>query len=1186
MSTDSYRNAYVSSTDMAGSNAAPGGTPQNGYPWQANGNVETNHQIPPWQLQGSASASESWTQPVAEAPNYAYPSAGNNVPHQQIASRGAAQHSTQHTEQPAQYYAEQQVPQGGAWQGNFSNAYGTPEGNPSGQQNSVPQQISEAPVSASLNDSASQGDYMRAPWQQSVQPPQGSLESTTGAETTWRPSSAPNVAPWNQSAPAANSNFPLQQQAGPQEYLPPNPQQQYAPQYQNPAQQHQVPSQQLPPQQMSPPPAPGQFQAPFYPPGPKEDSMWQPQSALEREQMQSNLQSQGGFSQPLSVPPPATEVGQLPPPPQWAPQQGSHWPNFPSHEGASLASMTGGDEDGGAKKRRSRWGPQGDEQAGDVANSATEAKGGASSGGNEMGEESAGGKKRRSRWGDEGGKSEVGAKPQPSAFKGVDLTDPAAILASVKLPDFMRDLAGAAVVDPEVRALNLKLVEINRKLQSGNLVEGAADNRSPSPEPFFDENGRQVNTREARARERLSYERQVVISELIKKDPKYKPPSDYRPPKLSKKIYIPLKEASQHNFVGLIIGPRGNTQKRMERESGARILIRGKGSTKEGKANIPGKPKYDPHEHEDLHVYIEAETAKSLEAAAEMIEKLLEPGGIQEHKRAQLRELAELNGTRPEEEYGCHVCGEEGHRHYECPKKRDGGQLGFHPEGQGDGYPARDGRMRPFGEGDPQREAGYRAMPVEVSMGRGTSNPGMPPGSGRGPGGMGRGPGVGPPVSGGPPPGGFTSGGPPGPAGGFSGPPPGSVPRRPSGRLPNGDGELNLYVGYLPVSVDDAQLVRLFAPFGRVEDAEVVLDAGTGFSRGFGYVKFSDATAGRKAMDAMQGFPLQGSQLSVRYASQMPTVGVPGGPPGGGLTGVGRGLGPAQGFAAGPLGPGMGPGGGQQIGGGQSGGYRGPMQSSGPDNSFPSNNAFPPSQGPSQASHPGAGQFTQGLPPGTTAPMSGPGGAVRQYAPLQGSYPPTSNAPPGGVGANGMPPRGVAPTVQGSSSQYPQLVGLGGPRPPMAGMSYPRPEGAFPAQHYPPQHGPPAQQGQPPQQSPPAQQGPHGSLPPHQPQQMQYPQQRPPYQQPPPYQQGPLTGYPSSFPPAQRPGPPGPSNGPSNPPWLAPQQQQQAAAGGVAPPPWAAAQQQPQRPPHAGGAFPPQQSVLSEYERFMADVER
>lgn len=37
-----------------------------------------------------------------------------------------------------------------------------------------------------------------------------------------------------------------------------------------------------------------------------------------------------------------------------------------------------------------------------------------------------------------------------------------------------------------------------------------------------------------------------------------------RPRKFSSKIYIPINEYPGYNFIGLIIGPRGNTQKRMQ----------------------------------------------------------------------------------------------------------------------------------------------------------------------------------------------------------------------------------------------------------------------------------------------------------------------------------------------------------------------------------------------------------------------------------------------------------------------------------------------------------------------------------------------------------------------------------------------------------------------------------------------
>lgn len=39
-----------------------------------------------------------------------------------------------------------------------------------------------------------------------------------------------------------------------------------------------------------------------------------------------------------------------------------------------------------------------------------------------------------------------------------------------------------------------------------------------------------------------------------------------------------------------------------------------------------------------------------------------------EHKQKQLRELALINGTLREDEF-CTVCGEKGHKHFECPQR-------------------------------------------------------------------------------------------------------------------------------------------------------------------------------------------------------------------------------------------------------------------------------------------------------------------------------------------------------------------------------------------------------------------------------------------------------------------------------------------------------------------------------------
>ena len=55
---------------------------------------------------------------------------------------------------------------------------------------------------------------------------------------------------------------------------------------------------------------------------------------------------------------------------------------------------------------------------------------------------------------------------------------------------------------------------------------------------------------------------------------------DYKPPKKIKKVYIPDSENPACNYIGLIIGPRGMTQKSLESKSGCKISIRGKNASR------------------------------------------------------------------------------------------------------------------------------------------------------------------------------------------------------------------------------------------------------------------------------------------------------------------------------------------------------------------------------------------------------------------------------------------------------------------------------------------------------------------------------------------------------------------------------------------------------------------------------
>ncbi|XP_045609341.1 protein held out wings isoform X5 [Procambarus clarkii] len=125
------------------------------------------------------------------------------------------------------------------------------------------------------------------------------------------------------------------------------------------------------------------------------------------------------------------------------------------------------------------------------------------------------------------------------------------------------------------------------------------------------------------------------------------------PVTLSDKVYVPVKDHPEFNFVGRILGPRGMTAKQLEQETGCKIMVRGKGSMRDKKKEEQnrGKPNWE-HLNEELHVLITVEDTENrakvkIQRAIEEIRKLLVPSadGEDELKKRQLMELAIINGT-------------------------------------------------------------------------------------------------------------------------------------------------------------------------------------------------------------------------------------------------------------------------------------------------------------------------------------------------------------------------------------------------------------------------------------------------------------------------------------------------------------------------------------------------------------
>ncbi|KAJ0986937.1 hypothetical protein J5N97_005293 [Dioscorea zingiberensis] len=129
------------------------------------------------------------------------------------------------------------------------------------------------------------------------------------------------------------------------------------------------------------------------------------------------------------------------------------------------------------------------------------------------------------------------------------------------------------------------------------------------------------------------------------------------------RVDIPVDKYPAYNFVGRLLGPRGNSLKRVEASTECRVLIRGRGSIKDPTQEemLRGKPGYE-HLSEPLHILVEAEmpveiVEARLMQAREILEDLLKPVDESQDffKKQQLRELAMLNGTLREE--GSHMSG-------------------------------------------------------------------------------------------------------------------------------------------------------------------------------------------------------------------------------------------------------------------------------------------------------------------------------------------------------------------------------------------------------------------------------------------------------------------------------------------------------------------------------------------------
>lgn len=96
---------------------------------------------------------------------------------------------------------------------------------------------------------------------------------------------------------------------------------------------------------------------------------------------------------------------------------------------------------------------------------------------------------------------------------------------------------------------------------------------------------------------------------------------------------------------------------------------------------------------------------------------------------------------------------------------------------------------------------------------------------------------------------------------------------------------MKLYVGNLSYNVTNSSLEELFAQFGSIRSAQVIMDRDTGRSKGFGFVEMSDDNAAREAIAGLHEKEHDGRNLTVNEARPREDRGGGGG--GGGRSGGG-----------------------------------------------------------------------------------------------------------------------------------------------------------------------------------------------------------------------------------------------------------------------------------------------------------
>lgn len=185
-------------------------------------------------------------------------------------------------------------------------------------------------------------------------------------------------------------------------------------------------------------------------------------------------------------------------------------------------------------------------------------------------------------------------------------------------PDLTQD---AAVRSGRALAYQIRVDQITQLLKSGNLDVGVTEDSALAAENMVKRSSdTQLDNEKL---ELLEIERREAIGEILKLNPSYKAPTDYKPLFKEATVSIPVKEYPGCNFAGLIFGPESDTKKRLEKETGAKVQVYGIKANDGEKVEIFSPDDETQEAYEQLYVHLSADTFEKVDGAVALIELLV-----------------------------------------------------------------------------------------------------------------------------------------------------------------------------------------------------------------------------------------------------------------------------------------------------------------------------------------------------------------------------------------------------------------------------------------------------------------------------------------------------------------------------------------------------------------------------------